>query len=102
MLMDTLKDLALGVLVVLLITSLFYNYKSSSELEEVTTKYTKIKETLDILSNETAKDVRTIEKEVVKIQKVYVPKKEYIVKFVKDVNETDCNASNRLLSNFEY
>ena len=41
-------------------------------------------------------------KEIIKIQTKYITQKKYITKFVKDTNESDCNATNRLLSNFSY
>lgn len=99
---DRLKDIIIIVITTSLVILSLYTYNVNTELDTVNERYTGLKAKLDLVTVQTTRDVEVIEKEVIKIQKVYVPKKEYIVKFVKDVNETDCNASNRLLSNFEY
>ena len=42
-------------------------------------------------------------KKIIKeIQKIYVPKIEYINEFKKDNNETGCKAAARLLNSFEF
>lgn len=102
LLTDKVKDMLIGGLTSVLVLLALYSYNTTVSLDEMTVEYNKIKTTLDLVAETTERDVEIIEKEVIKIQKIYVPKKEYIVKFVKDVNETDCNASNRLLSDFEY
>lgn len=99
---DRLKDIIIIVITTSLVILSLYTYNVNTELDTVNERYTGLKDKLDLVTVQTTRDVEVIEKEVIKIQKVYVPKKEYIVKFVKDVNETDCNASNRLLSDFEY
>lgn len=50
---------------------------------------------------EKAKDA-IVEKTNKVIETVYVPKKEYITKFVKVKDETNCDASNRLFTNTEF
>lgn len=39
---------------------------------------------------------------IIKIQKVYIPKIQYIKEFTKDKNETDCEASERLIDSTVY
>ena len=46
--------------------------------------------------------VKVVEKKVIEIKKVYVPQIEYIDRYVGDVNETNCNDSNGLLTSFVY
>ena len=43
-----------------------------------------------------------IEKKVIEIQKEYVPQIEYVDRFIKVKDETDCEASNRLFNSIVY
>ena len=43
-----------------------------------------------------------VEKKVVEIQKEYVPQIEYVDRFIKVKDETDCEASNRLFNSIVY
>ena len=45
---------------------------------------------------------KVVEKKVIEIKKVYVPQIEYIDRYAGDINETNCNDSNGLLTSFVY
>lgn len=43
-----------------------------------------------------------VKETVIKIEKVYVPKVQYVKEFIKETNETDCQAAERLIDSFVY
>lgn len=60
----------------------------------------KIAEEINLKELEIAK--KESKKIIKEIQKIYVPKIEYINEFKKDNNETGCKAAARLLNSFEF
>ena len=102
LLTDKIKEILLIATTIILIALALYSYIITIELDSKTNELNKIKIVLDNRVAEVKQEIKVVEKEIVKIQKVYIPKTEYITKFVKVENETDCNASNRLIHDFEF
>ena len=102
LLTDKFKEILLIASTIILIILALYSYIITIELDSKTNELNKIKLVLDNRVAEVKQEIKVVEKEIVKIQKVYIPKTEYITKFVKVENETDCNASNRLIHDFEF
>lgn len=102
LLTDKIREILLIASTIILIILALYSYMITIELDSKTNELNKIKIVLDNRVAEVKQEIKVVEKEIVKIQKVYIPKTEYITKFVKVENETDCNASNRLIHDFEF
>ena len=99
---DTIKHITMLIMLVIIILVSIYAKILSDSKNSISLKYELLQAQLEQANKEAKLASIKTQKEIVKIQKIYVPKKEYITKFVKVENETDCNATNRLLYDFEY
>lgn len=102
MLNDKIKDILLYISIIVMILLFFYANILANQKEQLQARYSALELEIKNTQKEIKKDTEIVERTITKIEKVYVPKIQYVKEFVKDTNETDCNASNRLLSNFEY
>lgn len=99
---EKVKDIIILVLMIVVILLAMYSYIVTTDKDAINRDLIRMKSYIDLTTENNKKEIQVVEKEVVKIEKVYVPKKEYITKFVKVENETDCNASSRLIHDFEF
>lgn len=90
--------LILTALLILLGFSSNYIIKQKDKIiEEKIIKIATLEADLKLAKQQTEIQYVETVKEVNKIQKVYVPKIQYVTQFVKDKNETNCDAANRLI-----
>lgn len=99
---NRIKEVIILILGIIVVVLALYSYAVTSTKNAINNDLIRIKSYIDLTTENTKKEIQIVEKEVVKIEKVYVPKKEYITKFVKVENETDCNASQRIIHDFEF
>ena len=117
--MSILKDIKLLVITVLLGVLIILTIKVNGLNDELTAERQTVAnlkvEVVDLKAHakateEASKIVEVlvknnevvIEKKVVEIQKEYVPQIEYVDRFIKVKDETDCEASNRLFNSIVY
>ena len=118
-LMKVVTDIKLATIAmmsIMLIALVVGNYKLEDSLNEANIVVNEQKLELvnceirsSVLENANAaaiatvsEQVKVVEKKVVEIKKVYVPQIEYIDRYVGDRNETNCDSSTKLITNFVY
>lgn len=110
---SVLKTYIVGILIVLIAYLYYSNLSYKNELVQQQNIFLEEKHQLDLIvsAHKLASDIAKKELQeaqlkaketVIKIEKVYVPKVQYVKEFIKETNETDCQAAERLIDSFVY
>lgn len=111
-----LKTILIGVLTLVIILATIWINELNGSIAELKLDITKLESKVaekevyikqqqyanDLALIEAKAQVKTVTREIVRIEKEYVPQIEYVKEYIGDVNKTSCENADSLLVNFIY
>jgi hypothetical protein len=90
------------ILIAALGVSTLFNYIYSNKIDKLNATITINNMNSEFALQTAKKDVQKVIEYKTIVTKHYIPQTLYVDKFVKDENETDCHAANRLTNSFVF
>lgn len=96
------KTVIMLILTIALGVSLFFNYIYRNKIDKLNSTITINNMNAEFALQNAKKDIQKVVEYKTIVEKHYIPQTVYVDNFVKDENETDCNAVARLTNSFVF